>query len=1036
MCRVPSAASAAQPDRHFQSSALNRARAIPPASGQPIRSKSSQYENSPQAMPSSNGVPRVFKAEHKPQVDKVRERIEAANKKHSSSSGGKVRSLNERLRERTSLLVEASNGIEEVGFHVPPLESDVHTIQEGHQEGTLPSHTEKEEVFVQKAIERVYKNELPSDIYVVDTIEKAKEAASQLLSLQGHLFACDTEVMDIDVARQSPCCHGRVICFSVCAGPDIHFGPGSPAPGQPTQRILWVDTYLNGDQSRAEEAEAIASEFQKFWASKNHLKVWHNYSFDRHVLERSGLSCFGFAADTMHMARLWDTSRMLNGGYSLEALSSDPGLMKDAVKLLIDEEGLQGKVSMKSLFAKKNIKKDGTEGKLLVLPPVDQLQNDPETRYKWIKYSAYDAKSTYELYQALLKKLSCMKLTSLHEGVIAPEMDPAVMAEYSQCGVSLETMLDVYNTFWKPFGDLLTDMEASGVAVDRPHLEAAQKQADYDQEQAKEQFRSWAASKVPDALYMNVGSGSQILQLLFGGASNRNANKPPVPLARMFKVPNQRPPEGERKPKKNMDIELCNVWGDPGKPSPLIPEVFTPSGAPACSTPVLKSLAGKAGRARTALADLEKRHDPLQGIEGLRSGEEQDEEGNTVVIDDWPTDDIEITASQAELQHALAKKPPPQLAEVAKQKGYGLLFPHFDNEYEGLRACAAVDSLVDASAIDTLLSNFIVPLQSSDISKPDGNGVWRVHCSLNINTETGRLSARRPNLQNQPALEKDRYKVRKAFTSDREAGKTLIVADYGQLELRILAHMADCDSMIEAFRLGGDFHSRTALSMYDHIQKAVQSGECLLEWDGGGAGHEPPPAPLLKDMFASERRKAKVLNFSIAYGKTAHGLSKDWGTDLKEAQDTVARWYADRKQVEEWQRRQQEYARQKGYVCTLLGRRRNLPDAQLPDRGSTRAARAHAMRAAINTPIQGSAADVATAAMLRISNDTRLKELGWKLLLQVHDEVILEGPKESAEEAQKIVVQCMAAPFTGKEKPLKVDLVVDSKFADTWYDAK
>jgi DNA polymerase-1 len=101
-----------------------------------------------------------------------------------------------------------------------------------------------------------------------------------------------------------------------------------------------------------------------------------------------------------------------------------------------------------------------------------------------------------------------------------------------------------------------------------------------------------------------------------------------------------------------------------------------------------------------------------------------------------------------------------ELAELAAREGYGALFSAFGTVRDGLYACDAVDSLVDASAIDTLLSNFIVPLQSDDISKPDASGVYRVHCSLNINTETGRLSARRPNLQNQPALEKDRYKVR------------------------------------------------------------------------------------------------------------------------------------------------------------------------------------------------------------------------------------------------------------------------------------
>lgn len=157
-----------------------------------------------------------------------------------------------------------------------------------------------------------------------------------------------------------------------------------------------------------------------------------------------------------------------------------------------------------------------------------------------------------------------------------------------------------------------------------------------------------------------------------------------------------------------------------------------------------------------------------------------------------------------------------------------------------------------------------------------------------------------------------------------------------------------------------------------------RAGQCLLEWEGEGRA----PLPLLKDMFASERRKAKVLNFSIAYGKTAHGLSKDWKVSLDEATETVKRWYSDRPEVERWQERQRAQAVDDGFVTTILGRRRNLPDA-FKHSTASKAAKSHALRAAINTPIQGSAADIATAAMLRINADPELQALGWRLLLQV-----------------------------------------------------
>lgn len=191
----------------------------------------------------------------------------------------------------------------------------------------------------------------------------------------------------------------------------------------------------------------------------------------------------------------------------------------------------------------------------------------------------------------------------------------------------------------------------------------------------------------------------------------------------------------------------------------------------------------------------------------------------------------------------------------------------------------------------------------------------RIHCSLNLNTETGRLSSRRPNLQNQPALEKDQYKIRDAFIA--EEGKTFIVADYGQLELRVLAHVTRCASMIEAFAKGGCFHSRTAMGMFTYIREAVDSGKVMLEWDYSKG---QPTVPLVKDTFASERRKAKTLNFSIAYGKTVHGLAEDWGISKEEAQETLDAWYRDRPEVKEWQQRTQQMAKRGGYVRTIMGR--------------------------------------------------------------------------------------------------------------------
>ena len=199
--------------------------------------------------------------------------------------------------------------------------------------------------------------------------------------------------------------------------------------------------------------------------------------------------------------------------------------------------------------------------------------------------------------------------------------------------------------------------------------------------------------------------------------------------------------------------------------------------------------------------------------------------------------------------------------------------------------------------------------------------------------------------------------------------------------------------------------------------------------DDDADGEKPA---LVKDMFASERRKAKVLNFSIAYGKTAHGLAKDFGVSTKEAEETVDLWYSDRPEVREWQAVQHKKAAEKGKVNTLLGRHRNLPEASSSDEMR----RGHALRASINTPIQGGAADIAMLAMIQIHRCPRLRELGFKLLMQIHDEVILEGPEEHRDEALALVKLHMEKPFNDHENLCDVELSVDGDYAKTWFEAK
>ncbi|KAG0522738.1 hypothetical protein BDA96_07G063500 [Sorghum bicolor] len=789
----------------------------------------------------------------------------------------------------------------------------------------------EESLKARKALASIY-----DKVLVVDNIESARSIVKLLTTkYKSFIHACDTEVANIEAKEETPVGHGEVICFSIySANSDVQaadFGNG--------KTCIWVDVLDGG--------RGVLMEFAPFFEDPSIKKVWHNYSFDNHVIENYGIKVAGFRADTMHLARLWDSSRKIDGGYSLEGLTNDRRVM-DTVP---EDLPKPGKISMKTIFGRKKVRKDGSEGKVVSIDPVKELQR--EDRELWICYSSLDSMSTLRLYESLKRKLETRRWV----------LD----------GCPRGTMYDFYEQYWCPFGALLVKMETEGMLVDRGYLSEIEKAAIAERELAADKFRKWASKYCPDAKYMNVNSDTQIRQLLFGGIENRHKSGETWPQSKTFKVLNEENVATEgKKTSKYRTIKLCSIVED------LKTDMFTPSGWPSASGDALRSLAGKI---------------PTEYIYTMGDIQEDDEDSSGSENPDGDS-------------------------------SYGTAYEAFGGGKNGKEACHAIAALCEICSIDSLISNFILPLQGDRISCAEG----RIHCSLNINTETGRLSARTPNLQNQPALEKDRYKIRQAFVA--APGNSLIVADYGQLELRILAHLTNCKSMLDAFKAGGDFHSRTAMNMYQHIRDAVHEKKVLLEWHPQ-PGQEKPPVPLLKDAFGAERRKAKMLNFSIAYGKTALGLSRDWKVSVKEARDTLKLWYGDRKEVLAWQKSQKKLAREKCEVYTLLGRSRHFPNLTQFGPGQ----RGHIERAAINAPVQGSAADVAMCAMLEIERNARLKELGWRLLLQVHDEVILEGPSESAEVAKAIVVECMSKPFHGTNI-LKVDLAVDAKCAKSWYAAK
>jgi DNA polymerase-1 len=267
----------------------------------------------------------------------------------------------------------------------------------------------------------------------------------------------------------------------------------------------------------------------------------------------------------------------------------------------------------------------------------------------------------------------------------------------------------------------------------------------------------------------------------------------------------------------------------------------------------------------------------------------------------------------------------------------------------------------------------------------------RIHTSYNqAVAATGRLSSSDPNLQNIPVRTAEGRLIRKGFVP--EPGRILVGADYSQVELRILAHVSDDPRLVQAFKEGKDVHTATALELF------------------GAAG-------------AEERRRAKTINFGIIYGMSGFGLSQRLDIDQKTAQEYIDLYFSRYPGVKAWLDATIESARTVGYVKTMFDRRRYTPDLKSQNRVISGAAE----RVAVNAPIQGTAADLMKIAMIRVSR--RLKGTGALLILQVHDELVVEAPEAAADAAEAIVREEME-----NVHPLRVPLKVEVSRGATWAD--
>ena len=279
--------------------------------------------------------------------------------------------------------------------------------------------------------------------------------------------------------------------------------------------------------------------------------------------------------------------------------------------------------------------------------------------------------------------------------------------------------------------------------------------------------------------------------------------------------------------------------------------------------------------------------------------------------------------------------------------------------------------------------------------KADG----RVHTSFNqAVAATGRLSSSDPNLQNIPIRTELGRTIRKAFVADQ--GWVLLSADYSQVELRILAHMSQDESLIETFRRGADIHRATAAQVFNI-----------------------PEAQVTPD----QRRAMKVINFGVLYGMSAFRLSNELNIPTGQAKDFIEAYFGRYPKVSEFLDRTLDEARASGKVTTLFGRIRYIPEIQ----NKSFTVRGNAERMAINAPIQGTAADLLKLAMIALEMRLQNEGGGARMLLTVHDEIVIEAPEANATEVAGIVKETME-----KIHPLAVPLAVDARWGRSWYDAK
>lgn len=842
-------------------------------------------------------------------------------------------------------------------------------------------------------------------VTIVSDDATAERALQVLQRLGDRVHGWDTETTEVNLGRrgQTPCHTGQVVCATAYCGDDVDFGDGP---------MLLID-------NMGPAAGLIERKFRSYFEDASYKKVFHNYAFDKLMLKREGIAVEGLAADTLILARLHDTSLA-----SWEGRERASKLMKD----ISMAEGFDRSKSSEGKEPSRAVKGVAFAGKKIDLKSFSSASNlhtisipmEHATKIKELPKMrmGYDLKSlafqygiTGSMEPASFRQLFGASGNAAREKFDSPDhfTEFATYAAYD--AVYTWKLFHFFQeslqkTAWnsgvqrRPIDKLLMDDAVADELRDlRPQLFRMSR----PKEQVKNRLPSSGGAAGTSAS-VQQDTGKTMWDFYSEYLSSRFSECLASMQERGISVDRARLQEIERhatEDLRRMESQYKEILGE----IEVEGTVMNPDSGlinPQSHQQLRQLLFGGTKNIFDESEQLEATRDfsVPKGAKAKDGSKLRSSERFT--IESWG---LEPAAGRK----MFTKKGWPSTGKEALEK---LQKDEAQNVQQQLEA-KGWDPVM---AKKKILTAFARPMQEH------ASEMNRIHPSWSYGTSTGRLSCSNPNLQGIPADSKDTYGVRGAFIAGE--GKTFIMADYSQLELRILAHMSQCPSMKKHFLKGGDYHSEVAADMYPYIKEAILRGEVSTKNDAG------PDLPSVKSMFPQERKAAKAVNFGIVYGAQAQSLAEDLNISEDAAVELMEAWFKNKKAVRRWLDDVKAQSSMEGKSRSLLGKHRHLPllKEDVPFWLQKRSE-----RAAVNFVIQGSGADLVTAAMLQLESHPRLTDLGFHLVMQVHDEFVLEGPSDTAQEASEIVKSVMEKPCkeTMPDFSMLVPLEVSISVSDT-----